>query len=64
MRNLSEKILRFLLKEDGASAVEYAVALLLMFLAFLTAVGVLGQATATSFTESSNSISEAMNPGR
>ena len=62
MSDLSKKIVRFLLDEDGPTAVEYAVILLLIFLACLTAITVFAQTTATSIESSSNSIDEAFGP--
>jgi Flp pilus assembly pilin Flp len=64
MKDLCKKVVRFLLDEQGPTTVEYAMVLLLIFLAFLTAAVVLGQATATSYTESSHSVSEAIDASR
>lgn len=40
------KVIRFLLAEEGPTAVEYAVVLLLILLACLTAITIVGQSTA------------------
>jgi pilus assembly protein Flp/PilA len=53
-------ILRFLREEDGPTAVEYAVMLALIILVCLAAIQSLGTQTATSFNNSSLSISDAM----
>ena len=63
MNGISRKIVRFLLAEDGPTAVEYALALMLIFLVCITAVTLLGQSTANSFQGSNNSIEAAVTPG-
>lgn len=60
MNALLKKSVRFLLDEDGPTTVEYAMLLLLVFLAVLTAITVLGQKTVASFQDSSNSVHEAL----
>ena len=64
MKDLSKSILRFLLDDEGPTTVEYALMLLLVLLAVLSAIVSLGQATATSFEASSNSIDAASASGR
>ena len=59
MRTLSKKILRFLLAEDGPTAVEYAMMLMLVFLVCISVVILLGQGAAGSFDRSSLSIQDA-----
>ena len=59
MKCLGRTILRFLIAEDGPTAVEYAIMLMLVFLACLSVVVVLGQSASTSFEDSSTSIEEA-----
>jgi len=59
MKDLSRKVVRFLLDETGPTTVEYAVMLLLVFLAVLTVITALGHTTADSFRDSSNSVEEA-----
>ncbi|MCA9262404.1 MAG: Flp family type IVb pilin [Planctomycetales bacterium] len=53
------KIIRFLEREDGPSAVEYAVMLMLVFLACIVVIQTIGQSVSDSFGSSSNSIDEA-----
>jgi len=60
MSQFCKKILRFLLDDEGPTAVEYAMLLLLIFLACLTAVAAIGQTAAGSLDDSSNSINQAM----
>ena len=60
MNHLSKKLIQFLLDEEGPTAVEYAMLVMLVFLACLTAITAIGQTTAGCFDESSNSINEAI----
>lgn len=60
MNHIPRKIIRFLLAEDGPTAIEYAMLLLLVLLACLTAITVFGQATATSWGESQASVEKAI----
>ena len=53
-------IRRFLAAEDGPTAVEYAVMLMLIFAACLLAVNLVGQKTLGSFSTSANSINKAI----
>jgi pilus assembly protein Flp/PilA len=53
-------IVRFLRSDEGATAVEYAVLVGLVLLACITAIMLVGQATALSYEESSGSISTAV----
>jgi pilus assembly protein Flp/PilA len=50
MRLLAKKVQRFLVSEDGPTAVEYAVMLALIIIVCLTAITQLGQAVNTTFT--------------
>ena len=59
MNALSRKVVRFLLEEDGPTTVEYAMLLLLVFLAVLTAITALGRSTAESFEASGRSLDDA-----
>jgi len=59
MRRLFHRAIRFLRDEEGPTAVEYAMMVMLVLLAVITAVTVLGQATATSLGESKDSIISA-----
>jgi pilus assembly protein Flp/PilA len=55
-----KKLLRFLRAEEGPTAVEYAVMLALIILVCLAAVQAVGTQTGTSFSNSANSIGDAM----
>jgi len=50
---------RFLLAEDGPTAVEYAMLLMLIILICLTGITMFGQATSASFERSQNLIRQA-----
>lgn len=54
-------ILTFLRREDGPTAVEYSVMLALIIGAVFTTVGLIGSRTASSYSNSSNSITSFMN---
>jgi pilus assembly protein Flp/PilA len=60
MKSILNKIVRFLICEEGPTAVEYALLLMLVFLACLTAIVFLGQRTTGSFEHSENEIQSAM----
>ena len=60
MKSLAEKVARFLKDEDGPTAVEYAMILMLIFLAVLTTVVLIGQTTAENFESSADSIQGAL----
>lgn len=49
MRKLLNKVTRFLKREDGPTAVEYAVMLALIIVVCITAVTQLGQSANTTF---------------
>jgi pilus assembly protein Flp/PilA len=50
MRNLTRKFVEFVKKEDGPTAVEYAVMLALIIVVCITAITTLGQNARTTFT--------------
>lgn len=50
MKSLAKKLHRFLVSEDGPTAVEYAVMLALIVIVCLTAIQQLGQQANTTFT--------------
>jgi pilus assembly protein Flp/PilA len=50
MKNLAMKVQRFLVSEDGPTAVEYAVMLALIVIVCLTAIRSIGTAANTTFT--------------
>jgi len=60
MRSLVKKAIRFLAEEDGPTAVEYAMMIMLIFLACLTMVGLVGQNASSNFQESSNSLKNVL----
>jgi pilus assembly protein Flp/PilA len=49
MKNLALKVQRFLVSEDGPTAVEYAVMLALIIVVCLTAIGGIGTQANTTF---------------
>jgi pilus assembly protein Flp/PilA len=57
MKLLAQKVHRFLVSEDGPTAVEYAVMLALIVIVCLTAISSLGTAAKNTFTEVGNSVS-------
>ena len=57
MKMLAKKVQRFLVSEDGPTAVEYAVMLALIIIVCLTAITALGTATADKFNTIKNSVS-------
>jgi pilus assembly protein Flp/PilA len=56
MKSLAKKLQRFLISEDGPTAVEYAVMLALIIIVCLTAINSLGTNARTTFTNVANSI--------
>ena len=54
---LLKKVQRFLVSEDGPTAVEYAVMLALIIIVCLTAIGTIGTNANTTFTNVGNSLS-------
>lgn len=60
MNRLSKTLIRFLLDDEGPTAVEYAMLLMLVFLGCLTAITAIGQITAGSFEGSCDSINQAI----
>lgn len=55
--SLATKVRRFLLAEDGPTAVEYAVMLALIVVVCLTAISAIGTNASTTFGNVANSIS-------
>jgi pilus assembly protein Flp/PilA len=60
MRHIGKNIRRFLISEDGPTAVEYAVMLVLILMVCIVAIQAFGTSTAASFTNSDAAISAAM----
>ena len=56
MRSYMNKLRRFILEEDGPTAVEYAVMLAMIIMACLSAINVMGQQTANSFDDTSGKL--------
>ena len=59
MRQLSQAFVNFLKREDGPTAVEYAVMLALIIVVCITAITALGTNANKTFTTVSNSIGAA-----
>jgi len=57
MKGFAKKVQRFLVSEDGPTAVEYAVMLALIIIVCLTAVKAIGTAASGKFTEAATAIS-------
>ena len=51
MKNLAKKVQRFLVSEDGPTAVEYAVMLALIVIVCLTAIQSIGTSASNAFTD-------------
>ena len=56
MRKFAEKVVNFLKREDGPTAVEYAVMLALIIVVCITAITALGTNANKTFTNVSNSM--------
>ncbi len=56
MKNLTLKMRRFLVSEDGPTAVEYAVMLALIVIVCLTAIQSIGSNAKTTFTNVAGSL--------
>ncbi len=56
MRNLAQRFVNFLKREDGPTAVEYAVMLALIIVVCITAITALGSNANATFSSVSNSI--------
>jgi pilus assembly protein Flp/PilA len=59
MKNLALKVQRFLVSEDGPTAVEYAVMLALIVIVCLTAIGSIGSKANTTFSAVAASLTAA-----
>ena len=57
MKSLAQKVQRFLVSEDGPTAVEYAVMLALIVIVCLTAITSVGTKTSATFDKVSNALS-------
>jgi len=56
MKSLALRVQRFLVSEDGPTAVEYAVMLALIIIVCLTAISSLGTTTSTAFSNIQQSV--------
>lgn len=56
MKSLATKLHRFLVSEDGPTAVEYAVMLALIIIVCLTAISSIGTNANTTFQTTANSL--------
>ncbi len=56
MQTLKDSVRRFLRSEDGPTAVEYAVVMMVTFLIIAGSIGTFGQATAALFQANSNKL--------
>ena len=56
MKSLAQKMQRFLVSEDGPTAVEYAVMLALIVIVCLTAISAVGTRTSTTFNKIATSL--------
>jgi len=59
MKNLALKVQRFLVSEDGPTAVEYAVMLALIIIVCLTAIQAIGTNANTTFNSVANKLSSS-----
>jgi len=59
MRYLAQRVVNFLKREDGPTAVEYAVMLALIIVVCITAITALGTNANATFTSVSNTIAGA-----
>ena len=59
-RTAWQQVRRFLAADDGPTAVEYGVLLVLILAVCITAVGLIGQQAQGSFSNAANSISNAI----
>lgn len=56
MKSLAQKVQRFLVSEDGPTAVEYAVMLALIVIVCLTAISSVGTKTSATFNKVAQSL--------
>ena len=59
MKNFAKKVQRFLVSEDGPTAVEYAVMLALIIIVCLAAISAIGTQANTTFSNVASSISSS-----
>jgi len=56
MKTLAQKVQRFLVCEDGPTAVEYAVMLALIIIVCITAIQAVGTTTSSTFNTAANGL--------
>lgn len=56
MRTLCDTLRRFLLSEDGPTAVEYAVMMMVIFLIVIGSIGAVGETTSRIFQNNANKL--------
>lgn len=61
MKNFATKVKRFLVSEDGPTAVEYAVMLALIIIVCLATISALGTVTNTTFSNVATSVAAVGN---
>ena len=59
MKKFSQRVVRFLRREDGPTAVEYAVMLALIIVVCITAITTLGKNANNTFTTVGNAVGAA-----
>jgi pilus assembly protein Flp/PilA len=59
MQGMFSRVQRFLISEDGPTAVEYAVMLALIIVACITVIGTLKDSLVTTFTKVSDTLNTA-----
>ena len=59
MKNLMKKFINFMMDEEGATAVEYALMVALIAVVIISAVSFLGTSTSTKFSEVGSHIASA-----
>ena len=62
MKNLALKVRRFMVSEDGPTAVEYAVMLALIVIVCLTAIGTIGTNANATFNSAGTALSGTASP--
>lgn len=62
MKGLAQKVHRFLVSEDGPTAVEYAVMLALIIIVCLTAISAVGTQTSAQFNNIATEVGGAGGP--
>ncbi len=56
MRTMCQSVRRFLLSEDGPTAAEYAIMMMVIFLIVIGSIGAVGQTTADIFQNNANKL--------